>query len=229
MKIAVFSDIHGNYQALLSIIKDIKKNNIDEIIYLGDAVGLGPDPDLCLKLLYYSDVKFVLGNHELYCIRGHIIDNEMTKAKIKHHEWVLFKVNNSIIDDNCLRYDLFFNNKKFSFIHFFHEDNEYPFKHLSIFNNDYKSIFSEYDSDYVFYGHLHEGRVDIVNNKYFYGVGSSGCVKNKTFYHIIELGEDISVTRKVIKYDRKSFVNRINSVRYPEKKRIAATFFGIES
>ena len=49
MKVAVFSDIHGNYQALCAILKDIRKNNIDKIIYLGDAVSLGPDSSLCLK------------------------------------------------------------------------------------------------------------------------------------------------------------------------------------
>ena len=42
MKVAVFSDIHGNYEALTSIYDDIKKNNIDEIIFLGDVIGLGP-------------------------------------------------------------------------------------------------------------------------------------------------------------------------------------------
>ena len=31
MKIAVFSDIHGNYQALDTILNDIKNENIDKI------------------------------------------------------------------------------------------------------------------------------------------------------------------------------------------------------
>lgn len=32
MKIAVFSDLHGNYQATKAILDDIKKNSFDEII-----------------------------------------------------------------------------------------------------------------------------------------------------------------------------------------------------
>ena len=39
---AVFSDIHGNYQALDTILNDIKNENIDKIIFLGDSVSLGP-------------------------------------------------------------------------------------------------------------------------------------------------------------------------------------------
>ena len=36
MKIAIFSDVHGNYQATKVILEDINKNNFDEIICLGD-------------------------------------------------------------------------------------------------------------------------------------------------------------------------------------------------
>ena len=42
MKIAVFSDVHGNYQATKAILDDIKNNNYDEVICLGDIIGIGP-------------------------------------------------------------------------------------------------------------------------------------------------------------------------------------------
>lgn len=41
MKVAIFSDIHGNREALISIIKDIKKEGIKKIICLGDTIGIG--------------------------------------------------------------------------------------------------------------------------------------------------------------------------------------------
>ena len=68
MRIAVFSDIHGNYQALCAILNHIKKNNIDKIIYLGDAVSIGPDSSLCVKKLISDADIFILGNHEHYII-----------------------------------------------------------------------------------------------------------------------------------------------------------------
>ena len=58
MKIAVFSDVHGNYEALKSIIEDIKINNYDEIICLGDVVGLGPNPKECLDLIRNNNIYF---------------------------------------------------------------------------------------------------------------------------------------------------------------------------
>ncbi len=38
-KIAVISDIHGNIQALESVLNDIKLRGIERIICLGDLVG----------------------------------------------------------------------------------------------------------------------------------------------------------------------------------------------
>ena len=39
--IAVISDIHGNLEALKSVLEDIKKRNIEKIICLGDIIAKG--------------------------------------------------------------------------------------------------------------------------------------------------------------------------------------------
>ena len=57
MKVAIFTDIHGNKEALKAIIDDIKKENINEIICLGDVVALGPKPSECLDMIIESNVK----------------------------------------------------------------------------------------------------------------------------------------------------------------------------
>ena len=64
MKIAIFADIHGNYEALTSIYNDIIKQNVDEIIFLGDAIGIGPQPIKCLEFIMNHNITMVLGNHE---------------------------------------------------------------------------------------------------------------------------------------------------------------------
>ena len=88
-RIAVFSDIHGNREALTSILNDIKKENIDKIIYLGDVIGIGPKPKECLEIILNSNIETVTGNHELYYTKGLEIDDEITKEnEIKHHRWV---------------------------------------------------------------------------------------------------------------------------------------------
>lgn len=64
MRYAVISDVHGNAEALKSVLKDIKKKKITDILFLGDAVGYGPDPDECVEFLN-SECKILLaGNHD---------------------------------------------------------------------------------------------------------------------------------------------------------------------
>ena len=66
MKIAVFSDIHANLQALEAIIEDIKKQNVDRIICLGDIISKGPNPKECLDLIIENNIEMLPGNLELY-------------------------------------------------------------------------------------------------------------------------------------------------------------------
>ena len=44
MKVAVIADIHGNFQALESVLADIQKNKCNQIFCLGDLAMAGPEP-----------------------------------------------------------------------------------------------------------------------------------------------------------------------------------------
>ncbi len=45
---AVLSDVHANLEALDAVLKDVDRRNIRDILFLGDAVGYGPDPNECI-------------------------------------------------------------------------------------------------------------------------------------------------------------------------------------
>lgn len=61
--IAILSDVHGNYTALLSVINDIKTNQVDETWFLGDLImpGTGGD-DLFDLLNEVHTTVFLRGN-----------------------------------------------------------------------------------------------------------------------------------------------------------------------
>jgi predicted phosphodiesterase len=61
--VAVMSDIHGNLEALESVLRDIKARGIREIICLGDTVGYGADPLKCTDIARRFSVN-LMGNHE---------------------------------------------------------------------------------------------------------------------------------------------------------------------
>ncbi|TMF01388.1 MAG: metallophosphoesterase, partial [Chloroflexi bacterium] len=46
VKIAVFSDIHANWQGLEAVMEDCPP--VDETLCLGDVVGYGGDPKRCV-------------------------------------------------------------------------------------------------------------------------------------------------------------------------------------
>ncbi|MBI5026064.1 MAG: metallophosphoesterase family protein [Nitrospirae bacterium] len=45
MRYAIISDVHGNLEALKSVLKAIGREGVNSIWFLGDAVGYGPNPN----------------------------------------------------------------------------------------------------------------------------------------------------------------------------------------
>jgi predicted phosphodiesterase len=66
MTYAVISDIHGNLEALLSVIRYIESNKerIDKVVCLGDIVGYGADPGECIKFTREVADVILAGNHD---------------------------------------------------------------------------------------------------------------------------------------------------------------------
>ncbi len=64
MKRAVISDIHGNLEALLAVLKDARSFSVDEIYCLGDIIGYGPNPCECLDQVMRHCKTTILGNHD---------------------------------------------------------------------------------------------------------------------------------------------------------------------
>ena len=63
-KIAIISDIHGNLEALKSVLIDIKKENINNIYCLGDIIGKGMHPNECFGMISDNTKVIVRGNFE---------------------------------------------------------------------------------------------------------------------------------------------------------------------
>lgn len=66
MKIAVISDIHGNMDALNSVMDDIKSQNCEKIFVLGDYAMAGPEPAITVDWFFArqfdENIKMIQGN-----------------------------------------------------------------------------------------------------------------------------------------------------------------------
>src|SRR3954463_8781451 len=65
MHVAVVSDIHGNRQAFEAVLDAIDAAGVDRIWCLGDLVGYGAEPDLCVELALGRCDVVLAGNHDL--------------------------------------------------------------------------------------------------------------------------------------------------------------------
>jgi len=80
-KIAIISDVHGNLEALESILADA--GEVDGIWCLGDIVGYGANPIECLKILMGLDnLVCVKGNHDATAYGWEIKMNNQARAAI---------------------------------------------------------------------------------------------------------------------------------------------------
>jgi diadenosine tetraphosphatase ApaH/serine/threonine PP2A family protein phosphatase len=69
--IAILSDIHGNLEALQTVLDDVEQSGAEGIYCLGDVVGYGPNPRECLDLAQ-TFRRTILGNHD----QGALFDPE---------------------------------------------------------------------------------------------------------------------------------------------------------
>ncbi|MCC5942587.1 MAG: metallophosphoesterase family protein [Balneolaceae bacterium] len=64
MKIALFSDIHANIDALKPVLNDIYNRNPDAVYCLGDLVGYAPYPNEVINEIRSRGIPVIAGNYD---------------------------------------------------------------------------------------------------------------------------------------------------------------------
>jgi len=64
-RVAVISDVHGNWHALEAVLGDVEREQPDELWCLGDLVGYGPRPNPCRAAVERRAAICLAGNHDL--------------------------------------------------------------------------------------------------------------------------------------------------------------------
>jgi serine/threonine protein phosphatase 1 len=60
----IIGDIHGHYDALMSLVKMIDPNSDDQIYFLGDLIDRGPNSAKVVEFVMNNDYPCLRGNHE---------------------------------------------------------------------------------------------------------------------------------------------------------------------
>lgn len=69
MKYAIFSDVHGNLEALQAVVANAGKQGVEAWICLGDMIGYGANPNECVETVRALNPEAcVRGNHDAAAI-----------------------------------------------------------------------------------------------------------------------------------------------------------------
>lgn len=215
MRYAIFSDIHGNLEALEAILRDAEEQKCTHYVCLGDVVGYNANPHECVARIQGLDCPIVKGNHDEQAslIESSRDFNEMAEAAI---EWT--RDNLAEGDKDWLR-DLKLQRQVRDFT-IVHATLDTPAQWGYAFNDlDAAASFTYQHTTVCFFGHTHvpmafirdDGvrRVRVeqlrieMSKKYFINVGSVGQPRDGDWraayciYHI----EQNSVEQRRVKYD----------------------------
>lgn len=90
MRYAIFTDIHANLEALEAVLAKIdeleKKEPIDQIWFLGDLVGYGPNPNECIETLRARTDVIIAGNHDWAAVGKLDLEDFSAAARVSA-EW----------------------------------------------------------------------------------------------------------------------------------------------
>jgi predicted phosphodiesterase len=64
MRLAIFSDVHANLEALSAVLEAYRSERIDKHYCLGDVVGYGANPNECANIVREVAEITILGNHD---------------------------------------------------------------------------------------------------------------------------------------------------------------------
>ena len=150
---AVISDVHANLEALYAVLRDIEKEKVDAILFLGDSVGYGPDPNACTEILRERARILLAGNHDRAAVgmSDFTFFNPAAKAAIKWTIKVLSERNIEFLRSLPLTEELTENS-----IYLVHATPEEPGQ-WHYLTNEYNARvnFKYFDERICFLGHSH--------------------------------------------------------------------------
>lgn len=128
MKYGVFSDVHGNLEALDAVLHALRQESAERIWCLGDLVGYGANPNECVDRIREAADAVVLGNHDAACIGAESSEgfNPHARAAVEwtgrqlseaNRAWIRGLPLTESIEDNLLVHASPFEPERWHYIH----------------------------------------------------------------------------------------------------------------
>lgn len=209
-KIAVISDIHGNYPALKAVLDDIDSDGIEDVICLGDIVGYYCQVNECIDMLRERKIYSLLGNHDYYMISGTCCNSRTVKMCIDYQKTIIRQDNIEWLSSLKPEYDT----RDISFRHGGWKDAVE--ERISLFNFSWVKDFSQ---KMYFSGHTHIQGIqkDEISGKIYCNPGSVGQPRDdKPSAAFAVIGSDDKIELRRVDYDIDEIVNKMKEAKQGE-------------
>lgn len=184
-KIAIISDVHGNYEALKTVLADIEKRKINHIYCLGDVIGKGSRSNECLDLL--KNCTMTYGNWEDFFNKKSCV-NELDEKRYKLLDKQLSKENKDRLKTLPLCYEIYISGRLIRMFHATPSNSRDNVLEIDRIDKMYKQFLptkhtNNEIADVVIYAHTHTQNLMKLYNRTLINVGSVGnafdIIRNK--------------------------------------------------
>lgn len=226
MRIAVFSDVHGNKHALDAVLADLKKRQPDLVVCLGDLVGYGAYPDAVVQTIQEAGIPTVMGNYDDAIANRRMVcgcdykDEKAMQAGAKSVSWTVENISEpskrflQSLPDKIIKE---IHGKKILFVHGSPRQlNEYLYEDVPVEHILY--MMREAGADVLVCGHTHLPYHRVVESRHIINAGSAGKPKHgdpQAIYALIKIEEGIHVDFIKVPYDYESAARAIEKVGLP--------------
>ena len=181
-KIAIISDIHGNLEALKTVLEDIKKRNITRIFCLGDIIAKGTHQQECVDLIRENCEIVIRGNCDrVYEDGAEELGNNETE--IKRNNWKRSKLNKESINylfNLPFCYEFYMSGRLIRLVHAHPEKIDKFAGNIDKIERLYELLLpsentiSNEIADILIYGHTHVQNMQKMYNRTIINTGSVG-------------------------------------------------------
>lgn len=237
LRMAIISDIHGNANALEAVLADIALMDCHEIINLGDAIAIGPDPERVMGILVARRIASVLGNHEQYFLEGSKAFPKMEPGEQAHQDWVREQLGEPFIpvmSELPLQIVQFTEGLQLSFSHYAFSQNALGKERFSPIlkpqtPEGLAALFMAKGPGITFFGHSHEpcDLIDPITQHRFINPGALGCsADNFARYCVVTLmAGQVQTEFREVSYNKQQVMDRLFSREVPEREVLVKAFY----
>ena len=169
-RIGIISDIHGNYEALQTVLAELDSMNITEIYCLGDVVGYYSQVNECCNELRKRGISCLMGNHDWYMAGGGFCPRSKSV-----NDCLVYQ--RKVITTQNIEWLRTFQIQRFvESIHMVHGGWADPIDEYLLEPNE--EYFSKIEGKFFVSGHTHLQSLHIFNDKTYCNPGSVGMPRD---------------------------------------------------